>query len=120
MRLLATLTLVAASLCAAPPSYAAGFDGSWSLLVVTEKGTCDSAYRYPLRISHGVVGHAEGASSSFSIKGSVAGNGAVSVRVSRGDKSASGSGRLSGAAGTGKWRTADNGCSGYWQAERRG
>src|SRR3954467_14369750 len=26
------------------------FDGSWSVLIVTEKGKCDRAYRYPVKI----------------------------------------------------------------------
>ncbi len=38
---------------------AAGFDGTWSVLVITDQGTCDRAYRYPVRISHGKVGHTD-------------------------------------------------------------
>src|SRR6188472_912519 len=64
------------------------FDGTWSVLIVTEKGTCDRAYRYPVRISNGSVGYAGEA--SFNVVGRVGGNGAVTVTVSRGSHSATG------------------------------
>ena len=60
----------------------ANFDGNWSVLIVTEKGTCDRAYRYPVRITSGSVGYAGQA--SFNVVGRVGGNGAVTVTVSRG------------------------------------
>ena len=72
---------------------AAGFDGTWSVLVITDQGTCDRAYRYPVRISHGKVGHTD-PTSSFNIGGRVASSGAVSVFVSRGNQRADGVGRL--------------------------
>src|SRR5205085_8360944 len=31
------------------------FDGLWSVLVITEQGTCDRGYRYALRVVNGVV-----------------------------------------------------------------
>jgi hypothetical protein len=104
---------------AAPLSSAArpSFDGNWSVLIVTEKGTCDRAYRYPVRISGGAVGYAGQA--SFNVTGRVGANGAVTVTVSRGDQSASGSGMLSSTDGSGRWRTASGECSGSWTAERR-
>ena len=60
---------------------------------MTEKGTCDRAYRYPVRISNGSVGYAGEA--SFNVTGRVGANGAVTVTVSRGNQSATGSGRMS-------------------------
>src|SRR5437763_11086066 len=105
---LTALTILAASAVptAAAPIAAgkATFDGNWSVLIVTEKGTCDRAYRYPVRISNGAVGYAGQA--SFNVTGQVGTNGAVTVTVSRGSQSASGSGRLSRTDGTGYWRTA--------------
>jgi hypothetical protein len=94
------------------------FDGNWSVLIVTERGTCDRAYRYPVRISGGSVGYAGQA--SFNVYGRVGANGAVTVTVSRGNQSASGSGMLSLSDGSGRWRTASGECSGHWTAERRG
>jgi hypothetical protein len=97
-----------------------GFDGLWSVLIITEKGTCDRGYRYAVRIKGGRVGHADPAGSSFRISGSVAGNGAARVSVVRGDQSASGSGRLTRDSGAGRWTSSKGECSGIWQAERRG
>jgi hypothetical protein len=99
-----------------PATSAPNFDGVWSVVIVTERGTCDRAYRYPIRISRGTMLN-EG-SSPVSISGRVAGNGAVTVTVSHGGKSATGSGRLHGTEGAGTWRAAE--CSGTWEAERRG
>ena len=94
-----------------------GFDGSWSVLIVTEKGTCDRAYRYPVRISNGAVGYAGEA--SFNVSGSVGPNGAVTVMVSKGNQSARGSGQLSATDGSGRWVAGSGECSGSWTAERR-
>jgi hypothetical protein len=30
-----------------------GFDGIWSVMIITDNGACDRAYRYPLRIANG-------------------------------------------------------------------
>lgn len=95
----------------AKPSY----DGLWSVLIVTEKGSCDRAYRYPIRINNGTL--VNGNNDSFVITGKVNDTGAVNVTVSHGSKSANGSGKLSGAAGAGTWHGGD--CSGTWEAERR-
>jgi hypothetical protein len=101
---------------ATPATSAPNFDGLWSVVIVTEKGTCDRAYRYPIRISRGTMLN-EG-SSPVTINGRVGGNGAVKVIVSRGNQNATGSGRLSGTHGSGSWRSGE--CAGTWEAERRG
>ena len=106
------LGLVAA---AAAVSATGSFDGKWSVVVVTEKGDCDRAYRYPIDIKGQNLVNAGNA--SFDISGKVAGDGAVAVKISYGDKSASGSGHLSGASGGGHW--AGGSCAGTWTAERR-
>jgi hypothetical protein len=93
------------------------FDGAWSVLIVTEKGTCDRAYRYPVKIENGAVGYA--GSASFTVSGKVDGKGAVTVTVARGSQSATGTGRMSDADGTGTWTAASGDCSGTWTAERR-
>src|SRR5437879_13784762 len=96
---------------ARPATSAPSFDGVWSVVIVTEKGTCDRAYRYPVRISNGAV-QSDGPS-LINVSGKVGGNGAVTVLVSAGDKSASGTGRLSGKAGGGRWSGAA--CAGSWE-----
>jgi hypothetical protein len=100
------------------PAQAATYDGEWSVLIVTEKGSCDRAYRYPLKITNGVVTY--GGSNKFNVSGRIQSNGAAQVTVSKGTQTASGSGRLSGKNGRGTWRAPDGGCSGKWTAEKRG
>jgi hypothetical protein len=111
------LVAAAAALAASATATAAAlrYDGLWSVSVVTEKGDCDRAYRYPIRISNGVL--ANNGSAGFTIFGKVAPTGAITVTVSHGDKSAIGSGRLDGDSGAGSWRGGS--CSGTWSAERR-
>ncbi|MBI4275627.1 MAG: hypothetical protein HY659_13110 [Rhizobiales bacterium] len=115
------ISILGAGLFAAPATAQSRYDGFWSVLIITERGTCDRAYRYPIRIFHGRVDHADPANTSFNIRGRVTGNGGVRVSVSRGDKRADGSGRLSGNGGGGRWKAVSGGeCSGQWTAEKRG
>jgi hypothetical protein len=112
--------LAASAMPAAPAPITAGkqsLDGTWSVLIVTEQGKCDRAYRYPVRISNGSVGYAGEA--SFNVSGNVGANGAVTVTVSRGGQSAKGTGQLSGNGGAGRWTAGSGECSGTWTAERR-
>ena len=115
----AGLALIATALAvgarSAPAVAKANFDGQWSVVIVTDKGTCDRAYRYPVRISNGEV--VNDGPSLVSVSGKVGGNGTVKVLVSAGDKSATGVGKLSAKMGGGSWSGGE--CSGRWQAERR-
>jgi hypothetical protein len=114
---------VLASLCLASlPDMASAqraYDGQWSVLIVTQQGSCDRAYRYGVSIRGGTV-YYDGGVVSFT--GRVAANGAVSVRVSSSQGFANGSGRLSRNEGQGRWsgQSGRDRCSGYWTAERRG
>jgi hypothetical protein len=112
------LASVAFAAMPTPASAQRMFDGNWSVLIVTERGTCDRAYRYGISIRSGQVIY-EGGVVNFT--GRVAPNGAVNVRVTSGSAAAAGSGRLSRNAGQGKWsgQSSGNRCSGYWTAERR-
>jgi hypothetical protein len=104
----------------ATPAQARGpFDGNWSVLIVTDSGSCDRAYRYALKIADGRVFYDD---PSFNVSGHVDARGNVSVGVSAGGQSANGSGRLSGNYGDGRWsgRSSTSACSGHWEAERRG
>src|SRR5689334_6656142 len=105
---------------AAPAPITAGkasYDGTWSVLIVTQQGKCDRAYRYPVRISNGSVGYAGEA--SFNVSGNVGANGAVTVTVSRGSQSAKGTGHMSNTDGAVTWVAGSGDCSGIWAAERR-
>ena len=118
---LAALAILAmSSVPAAPAPISAGkasYDGTWSVLIVTQQGKCDRAYRYPVRISNGSVGYAGDA--AFNVSGTVGDNGTVTVTVSRGSQSARGQGRLSPTDGSGMWTAGSGECSGTWTAERR-
>src|SRR4051812_9447370 len=114
---LAAITLLAAAPASAPASARSNYDGQWSVLIVTQKGTCDRAYRYPVKIDNGSVGYAGDA--SFTVSGKVGENGTVTVKVARGSQSANGSGRLSSTDGSGQWIAGSGDCSGTWTAERR-
>ena len=116
---LAALTILAATAvpASAPATAKSNYDGHWSVLIVTQKGTCDRAYRYPVKIENGAVGYA--GSASFTVSGKVGDNGAVTVLVARGSTSAKGQGRLSGTDGSGLWTAGSGECSGTWTAERR-
>lgn len=96
----------------------AAYNGNWSVAIITEQGSCDRGYRYAITIKDGVLRYAGDVAE---IKGLVAGNGAVSVTVSRGNQQASGRGRLERNSGQGVWSSTagSNACSGRWEAERR-
>ncbi len=95
------------------------YDGSWSVVIITDSGSCDRAYRYNLNVQSGRVSYAGDA--SFDVQGRVTGNGRVRVSVSHGAQRADGSGRLARNFGNGTWRgRASSGeCAGRWTAERR-
>jgi hypothetical protein len=92
------------------------FDGSWSVVIYTLQGDCEQSVRAALRIVGGRV-YAE--DDSFQATGAVGASGVIRVTVASGDQSASGSGRLAGNSGGGRWRTATGSCSGQWTATRR-
>lgn len=117
---LSVLALGTAALGHAPTARAGTpFDGKWSVLIVTDAGTCDRAYRYALNINNGRVSYDD---PSFNVSGRVDGRGRVSVSVSSGGQRASGAGQLSGNYGSGNWsgHSSSSACSGHWEAERRG
>jgi hypothetical protein len=99
---------------------ATAFDGDWSVLIMTQSGGCDRAYRYGVRIANGDVVY-DGAG-PVDLQGHVAPNGMVRVSVSGMGQQADGQGRLSRTLGTGTWRGQGSlgSCAGVWQAERRG
>jgi hypothetical protein len=119
LAMLATLALGSLPWSAPTASARSAFDGNWSVLIVTDSGACDRAYRYALQIVNGGISYPE---QSINVTGHVDGRGYVRVLVSAGGQYASGSGRLSDGSGAGRWsgRGSTSACSGHWQAERRG
>ena len=89
--ILTVLALVTSLLWSAPAAVArTPFDGKWSVLIVTDAGTCDRAYRYGLDIVNGRIFYPD---QSFDISGRVDARGRVDVSVSAGGQRASGSGQ---------------------------
>ena len=95
---------------------AAGYDGIWNVLIITQAGSCDPAYSYPFRVAGGRIS----AAGAANVSGSVGPGGVVAVRISAGGRVASGNGRLSGSTGAGRWTAmvSSGSCSGRWQATR--
>ncbi|HEY6255204.1 MAG TPA: hypothetical protein VIY51_05365 [Xanthobacteraceae bacterium] len=102
------------------PAAATAYDGDWSVVIMTQSGTCDRAYRYGVHIANGDVLYDGGG--PVDLQGHVYSNGAVRVSVSGMGQHADGQGRLSRALGTGTWQGQGSlgSCAGVWQAERRG
>ena len=84
---------------------------------MTQKGTCDRAYRYPVKIDNGSVGYAGEA--SFNVSGKVGENGAVTVTVSRGSQAPRAPAACRRPTASGMWTAGSGDCSGTWTAERR-
>jgi hypothetical protein len=96
---------------------ASGYDGSWSVIITTARGACNSGAGFVLQIRDGAV---YGGGGGFNVGGRVSPSGTVQVSVSSGQQRASGSGRLRGSAGNGSWRGVGSQgvCSGSWSASR--
>ena len=92
------------------------YDGSWDLAFVTQTGSCDPSYNFTVNINDGIITHPN----LVRFKGSVTKSGSVRASVTVQDKFASGTGRLVGTAGRGRWggREGSARCSGYWTAQR--
>ena len=121
MRRFGFALLVAAAAAAgstAVASAATPYDGRWSVVIQTTRGNCDQAYRYGLSIVNGNVTY--DGNGGMDVRGRVARNGAVHVRVASGRSYADGTGRLARTSGRGVWKGVGNGvCSGNWFAEKR-
>lgn len=115
----ACFILAAAALSPDPADARTPYDGNWSVLIVTDQGPCDRAYRYGLAIRDGSVMYT--GSAPVNVAGRVYRNGMVNVRVWAGSQGADGAGRLSRNTGGGEWRGMGSmgNCAGRWSAERR-
>jgi hypothetical protein len=110
-----TLATALPGVAKAPPTT---FDGDWSVLIITDAGTCDASYRFGLRIYFSQF-YYQGAG-DVAVAGKVDAKGNVRVGLRQGDSVAQASGRLSKTTGSGRWQGASSTsrCSGRWQAER--
>jgi hypothetical protein len=115
----ALATLAGLALTTGQTPAASNYDGQWSVLIITENGECDRAYRYPVTVTNGVLSY-EG-EAGVTLSGKVDASGKINATIQRGEQSANGSGRLSAAKGSGTWKgkSSTSACTGTWQAERR-
>jgi hypothetical protein len=92
------------------------YDGTWNVVFATEAGNCSATNRVPFAVSGTRLSSAGGGK----VTGGIGRNGRVSVAISVGLSHASGSGRLMGNYGAGRWSGVITGdrCSGSWQATR--
>jgi hypothetical protein len=92
------------------------YDGTWNVVFATQAGNCSSTNSVPFTVTGTRVSSAGGGK----VTGGIGRSGAVSVQISVGASKASGSGRLAGNAGAGRWSGIISGdrCSGTWQATR--
>jgi len=116
LRQIFVAALLATAAVPAAARAAGGYDGIWTVLIITQAGNCDPAYSYPFRVSGGRISTAGAAE----VSGSVGRGGSVMVRILAGGSVATGSGRLGSSTGAGRWsaRLSGGNCSGRWQATR--
>jgi hypothetical protein len=116
LRRIFVAALLATAAVPAATRAAGGYDGIWTVLIITQAGNCDPACSYPFRVSGGRISTAGAAD----VSGSVGRGGSVMVRISAGGSVATGSGRLGSSTGAGRWsaRLSGGSCSGRWQATR--
>ena len=90
-----SLWMIAAVCFVAPTSVAharTAYDGSWDLVFVTQRGSCDPSYNFTVNVSDGAVTHPN----LVKFKGYVAKSVSVHASVTVHDKFAPGTGRLFG------------------------
>lgn len=97
---------------------ASELDGPWSVVIVTQEGDCDPAYRAELTIEGTRVIYAGGPAAPAGVVGTASKNGKISIAFKNDQGSLSASGSMKGQNGSGTWR-ASNGCSGRWKADKR-
>ena len=101
---------------ARPAAMAGAYDGTWNVVFFTQAGNCSSTNSVPFAVAGRSVSSAGGGK----VTGGISRGGVVAVNISVGASHASGSGRLVGNSGSGRWSgiiTGDK-CSGSWQATR--
>ncbi|KQT57714.1 hypothetical protein ASG52_23485 [Methylobacterium sp. Leaf456] len=116
------LTTALAALLASPAvagGSVGGFDGTWSVQLVTESGMCEAQYSYTLSVQDGQVRPITTASSNgTTVSGRVGSDGSVGLTVATAAANGTASGRLQVRGGSGTWRVSGGLCTGRWTARR--
>lgn len=103
----------------ASPAVAGGFDGTWSVQLVTESGLCEAQYSYTLSVQDGQVRPVTAASTNgATVSGRVGSDGSVGLTVATAAANGTASGRLQVRGGSGTWRVSGGLCTGRWTARR--
>ena len=118
---LTTLVLAAGALLSAQAlAEPADYNGTWSVQLVSESGSCDRSANYTIAVEDGRVRYLpSGNEARVSVSGQVGPGGNVSIGVRQGLGSADAYGRLGAGSGSGTWKVSMLGCSGRWTAQRR-
>lgn len=91
------------------------FNGSWSVEVIPQSGSCQRTYRFPVMIQNGQVRY--GGTDGIAASGAVTSKGYIRGTIGAGSVQASVSGRLSRRSGSGTWAGAGGfSCAGQWRA----
>ncbi len=91
------------------------YNGTWSVRLVTDAGSCDASYSTTVLIQDGQV---RPGASGTSVSGGVGRDGSVALGIQRSIATGDASGRLGERSGTGTWRVGMLGCTGRWTAQR--
>ncbi len=94
----------------------AGFNGTWSVQLMTDSGICGSRSQ-AIAVENGRVRTIGTASAT--VTGQIGGNGVVKLGIHHSMAQADASGQLQANSGSGTWRASAVGCSGRWTAQRR-
>ena len=119
----AQVLAVAAALAAlSGPAVAQGrYDGSWAIAIMTERGACDPLYRYYVDVEGQTVRlRSITGATAQSAAGLVRPDGRINVTVGQADDPVSVKGRLGTVTGAGTWSAPARGCTGRWNAAKRG
>lgn len=114
--LIAAAALMTGALTASAVAAPDRHNGTWAVELVTESGLCNARYSYAIAIRDGEV-RPLSAASGTRVSGRVSPDGTVGITVAGATGSGTGTGRLSGAQGSGTWSVSSL-CSGRWTARR--
>lgn len=108
--------LLALLLLAAGPAAAQTYDGQWSVDVDVRSGGCPEGRSFPVRISGGRLFY--DGNLDIGANGTIATDGRVTARFTRGQEYVAANGRLASRSGSGQWRAPTRDCTGTWRARR--
>ena len=91
------------------------FNGTWSVRLMTEAGSCNASYNTTISIQDGQV---RAQSGGASVSGGIGRDGSVALGIQQSIARGDASGRLAERSGSGTWRVSMLGCTGRWTAQR--